>query len=164
MKTLYFTTELTPDLTNLENVTLGIIGNQEYPKDDIKRVPALKLIKAMKQMTNKEDYIVMGDPEFVEAGKKLGFQTEEAKEPEEEKEDIKPEGELTQIASSLIALDKKYRELEIKYGNAEERELEFQKKEADLKKKYDTDLDAEREIMKSEVKKIKQMIKKIIKE
>lgn len=157
MKTLYFTDQLSPDLTNLENVTLGIIGEQEYPQDEIKRVPALKLVKAMKQMTNKDDYVVMGDGKFVEAGKRLGFKTEEVEEPKEPEKELEPEGELTAIASGLVALDKKYRELATKYGNA-------QKLEEELKKKYETDLENERNIMKAKIKEIKQTIKKIIKE
>lgn len=161
LKTLLFTTELTPE--NLpENVTLGIIGDQEFPQDGIKRVPALKLVKAMKQMSNKEDYCVMGDPKYVEAGKKLGFSTEEPKEAEEPKPETP--GTLAKMASELIAMDARHQEIEKRHEELEKKYGDAQKLEEDLRAKYEADLQAEKDKMQEEISKIKQTIKKIIKE
>lgn len=172
-KTLLFTTELTPKDLPEGNFTLGIVGEIDpstYPQDGIKRVPALKLVKAMKQMSNKEDYCVMGDPKYVEAGKKLGFQTEEEPEEEEEKEKSTPEV-LTKLASELIELDTKYKELtkeheelKTKHQGLEEEHQKLQNIESELKQKYEDDLKAEREDKEAELEHIKQLIKNIIKE
>ena len=78
-KLLHFTQEITPSAVD-NSTTLGIIGDvspESYPQDGIKRVPALKLVKAMKQMSNKEEYEVTGDQKFVDAGKQLGFKAKE---------------------------------------------------------------------------------------
>lgn|SRR3990167_445815 len=95
MKILYFTKEIAPniEMPNEGSITLGIVGDisdASYPQDGIKRVPALKLIKAMKQMENRDDYCVTGDEKFVDAAKRLGFKAEDIKEeqvetPKEEK-------------------------------------------------------------------------------